>query len=466
MKLKTLVLLAIFLPIIAQPKLLLAAPTLAKPTLAKPTLAKPTLAKPRLAISSWEEETNLNSTGKSSEILVRGKVQDFLPNQVMTSFSIGFDQTRQIKITRVICDGVNANYTFKNNTLTLKFLTPKPNNQKVVFYFAFEETYKKINQFLRQEAITIPSFAAEANAEVIINFPNSLESATLNPKITKNGNSFIYKNLVPQNGVAEIIKLTEAQNIWDVAIKANVISNKPLKEITLALPLYFQNGGQRVENFATKLSQTPFEQKTQNKQKIFKFKNIGNQISTQNLARVYVGQNHRIPINRNPQDYLNLTSQNADLLTPILQQIYQNPKYKNLPLYAKIGQFVYEFIKYDRAYIGKLPSLQNILKNQVGVCTEYANLYNSLARLAQIPSFVAHGGACGEYEKCEGHAWNVIYINGKWIEVDPTWNLMSGIVSSSHVYFDDNQKAGIEIEYLDDNQKVESKVDFEMKKVL
>jgi transglutaminase/protease-like cytokinesis protein 3 len=117
------------------------------------------------------------------------------------------------------------------------------------------------------------------------------------------------------------------------------------------------------------------------------------------------------------------------------------------------------------SYGGKLPPLKEILRSRIGVCTEFARLYNSLARLAQIPSLMVEGAACGEYKDCRGHSWNVIYVDGKWIEVDPTWNLMSGIVSSSHIYFNDSGQGEVTTEYFNDN-KVRLELDFEMKKSL
>ena len=74
------------------------------------------------------------------------------------------------------------------------------------------------------------------------------------------------------------------------------------------------------------------------------------------------------------------------------------------------------------------------------------------------------GGACGEYDECQGHSWNMIYYGGQWIEVDPTWNLMSGIVSSSHVYFNDYGKGEIGVEYQDNGAVVKVKMDLEMEK--
>ncbi len=423
-----------------------------------------------VAITNWRENTQLNLSGKTSEIFIHGKVSNLAKNQVMQSFSIGFDKKRKLTITKTLCDGKPANYSFNNNVLSVKFLQEKQNNETISFYFAYEEKYDEINQFLRQEAIDIPIFAQGAIAKVIINFPGYLESATLNPNITKSDNSFIYNNIVPKNGVQEIIKLTEAQRFWNVSLKTKINTSVPLRNLKVTIPTYFQNGGQKVENLITAASVIPSQQIAISGGKTLKFDGMIKELIIENRAKISTGQNNRTQITRNPDEYLKVSAEEEFLLAPILEKIRQSSKNNNLPLYAKIGMFVNEFIRYDESYIGKLPSLKEVLQNPVGVCTEYSKLYNALARLAKIPSISIVGAACGEYNKCQGHAWNMIYYDNQWIDVDATWNLMSGIVSSSHVYFSDSGRDRTNIEYLTESGKelpqINSKMDFEMTKAL
>jgi len=417
-----------------------------------------------IEISSWQENTRLTTRGKISEVIIEGKITGFLPNQVMTAFSITFDKKRNIKITQVGFENLLTDFSFLNNSLVIKFPKNKGNNQTISLYFSYEETYDKINKYLRQEVINIPNFASGADAKVTLNFPGYLESATLNPNVTKNGNSFIYKNIVPQNGVLEIIKLTEAQNVWDVTVKVKIKANQALKNITLKLPTYFQNYGQKVENFISTSNIQPLQWNRNGDNRTFKFNTDNTNLTIHSKARISTGRNNRTEINRNPNNYLEVSSEEIALLTPILEKIKRDSKYNNLPLYAKIGKFVHEFIRYDISYVDRLPKIKDILQNPIGVCTEYAKIYNSLARIAGIPSITVNGGACGEYNKCQGHAWNMIYVNNQWIEVDPTWDLMSGIVSSSHVYFNDEERGEVAFQYLGiKDMMIDSKMDFEMK---
>ncbi len=416
----------------------------------------------KVTILNWQENSNLTESGKNSEILIQAQIKDLPPQYVMTSFSVTFDPSQKIKVSKVLCDDVAAQYAFSNNNLAIKFPKSKKNNETIWIYFSYEEHYEKLNKFLREEAILIPDFAVGAKAKVAINFAENLESATLNSHIIKEPNRFIYSNIVPANGVREIVKLTPSQSVWEVNVQIKMSSDKALNKISFSFPDYFQSPGQKVENYVIASDGTAIDQKVEKKRRTLTFNTIAKEITVQNRAKISTGKKFRQNFIRDPNHYLKFTAEEQILLSSTLENIKKNPQYSDLPLYAKIGKFTHEFIKYDASYVGKLPPVKEILRNPVGVCTEYASLYSALARIAGIPSIIIHGGACGEYNKCEGHSWNMIYQQGKWIEVDPTWNLMSGVVSSSHIYFNDEDNDQIISEY-DGGNMVNAVIDLQIK---
>lgn len=66
--------------------------------------------------------------------------------------------------------------------------------------------------------------------------------------------------------------------------------------------------------------------------------------------------------------------------------------------------------------------IQEALHQQIGVCQHYAELFNALARSAELTSTVVPG-----YTKQNGsiddipHSWNAVKINEEWYLFDPTW---------------------------------------------
>ncbi|MBL7095670.1 hypothetical protein ISS22_17075 [candidate division KSB1 bacterium] len=74
-------------------------------------------------------------------------------------------------------------------------------------------------------------------------------------------------------------------------------------------------------------------------------------------------------------------------------------------------------------------SPNSVLKRRNGVCSGYANLFDSLVKKMEIVSFVVSGFAKGygysQKEKISddsaNHAWNAVYIEDAWYLLDSTW---------------------------------------------
>lgn len=80
-----------------------------------------------------------------------------------------------------------------------------------------------------------------------------------------------------------------------------------------------------------------------------------------------------------------------------------------------------------------------------GDCTEFAYLYATLARINGIPAQTVSGLAYSPDPEPGFlvHAWNLIWIEGGWRAVDPTWNQTK--VDASHLPFPDDSSAGLRI---------------------
>lgn len=76
---------------------------------------------------------------------------------------------------------------------------------------------------------------------------------------------------------------------------------------------------------------------------------------------------------------------------------------------------------------------KNVLLTKKGVCEGYANLMAALLRSKGIPCKIQSGYALGLDTKKEwspsnidtteeNHAWNEVYVDGRWIIIDATWD--------------------------------------------
>jgi transglutaminase-like putative cysteine protease len=76
-----------------------------------------------------------------------------------------------------------------------------------------------------------------------------------------------------------------------------------------------------------------------------------------------------------------------------------------------------------------------------GECTDYADLFTTLARAAGYPARNIYGLAYkdGPTPAFMFHAWNEVYSDGRWQAVDPTWNQTT--VDATHIPLTDEQAA-------------------------
>ena len=88
---------------------------------------------------------------------------------------------------------------------------------------------------------------------------------------------------------------------------------------------------------------------------------------------------------------------------------------------------------------------QAIIDQKLGDCTEYAQLFISLARLNGIPAREVSGLAYNYIDDNPmfyGHAWAEVWINGRWKEVDPGWNEFH--IDATHIKLTDDYFSDVE----------------------
>lgn len=94
-----------------------------------------------------------------------------------------------------------------------------------------------------------------------------------------------------------------------------------------------------------------------------------------------------------------------------------------------IHDFVADRVAYDAVALADdtigPQDAQTVLREGVGVCAGYANLFQALAEAAGFESVVVVGDTrdeSGAIAGGNGHAWNAVKIDGGWYLVDATWN--------------------------------------------
>ncbi|NLO88828.1 MAG: transglutaminase domain-containing protein [Clostridia bacterium] len=92
---------------------------------------------------------------------------------------------------------------------------------------------------------------------------------------------------------------------------------------------------------------------------------------------------------------------------------------------AAIYNYVVKNYNYDYGKLGALPSdyvpdINRTEREKKGICYDFSSLFASMLRSVGIPTKLVKGYATG----VEGyHAWNEVYIGGKWYIVDTSYDI-------------------------------------------
>jgi len=89
-----------------------------------------------------------------------------------------------------------------------------------------------------------------------------------------------------------------------------------------------------------------------------------------------------------------------------------------------IYEYIINNIKYDYTKIGNLafdylPQIDETFTTNKGICYDFASIFAGMLRSIGIPTKLVKGYT----ENVEGyHAWNEVYLDGKWIVVDTSYD--------------------------------------------
>lgn len=109
-------------------------------------------------------------------------------------------------------------------------------------------------------------------------------------------------------------------------------------------------------------------------------------------------------------------------ITEVAQDIYNQSNKTADDIIRKTTLYVVNNLTYDNSDIyGNMSLSESIFKRKIGLCEHYAYLESQI--LNKLGIFTMN--VVGYVDKTDPlnttHAWNVLYVNGKWYSLDPTW---------------------------------------------
>jgi hypothetical protein len=115
----------------------------------------------------------------------------------------------------------------------------------------------------------------------------------------------------------------------------------------------------------------------------------------------------------------------------------------------KIYSYIISNIRYDSSKLNNLsstylPVIDETFQSRLGICYDFASLNAAMLRSAGIPAKLVMGYA----EGVNGyHAWNEVYMGGKWVTIDTSYDSQMKESGGSYSMIKDNGKYQGEKEY-------------------
>lgn len=385
-----------------------------------------------LTIENWQQRTALSPTSIEQEINWTLSA-DTEPNSYYNSWSYIFDPLQQIEIKELYVNGSLGKYQFAENRLQIE-LPKVRNKEKVQITLKYRELENN-DLYFCQQYITIPTWAAGATSKLSVTIPNNTSLCGGPQKFTRNKNTFSWAGVVPAEGISELFQYTARQTRWQIQKNIQISGSGTTQGFEIYLPFYFTTGQNKVLKNEIQTSLPELSKTASQNYQVFKFRSL-NKITITLTAEINTGEEFykfELPIR---PEYLALSPKTAEIAGQLAKNILA--KKDDRPVHVKLAQWVHEYITYDYGYQGRKMTVQQIFATRKGVCEHYSQLYIALCRAAGIPALELSGyaytkGLTSGPQGWGAHSWVLVYVNGKWTQLDPTWNLTTGIVPVSHI---------------------------------
>ncbi len=407
------------------------------------------------AVKEWHQENIFDGSGQTIDINLLMKVYGLKKGYFYNNWSYNFPKNRDIDfIEGDVLNSNDSNVEFNKNSNSLKFTFKKAfNGDEIFIKFKYRVNNHSDDKYTRTEYVYIPPFAVDAKASISVDL-NKIGDLSLfsnNEKFECIDKICTWVGNVEKNGFLNVFELSQNKARWLVTTKLNITNNMPLGNLSVKLPLYYVGGGNNVLNL--KISN--------NQNENIDYKNIRYDDDYIYVDFVDFQENEAFVkveeiIENNydtkkywikeldPNKSVKIDSETSLLLSSVINIIREN-NVGDEPIHIAIAKWVYNNIIYNKDLSDDNLSTKEVFLRKEGVCRHISNLYSDMLRSINIPAVAVSGLAFDKKTNSfEPHSWTIVYYNGEWLPIDPTWNLYSGKLPISHIFTYKNTNTSVD----------------------
>lgn len=401
-------------------------------------------AEAKLLITHYQEEVKISDIGQEVTVKIKANVQLPARNLFYNNWAYSFDKSLSVEIIEAKVINKQFKTEFSKITNELKFTFDKIlNGDSIEFLFKYSiKNDYAFEKYTRQEFVSLPAFANGARGKLTVEIPDNLEVYSLNKNFSQNGRKYEWINKIPKNGFSDIFSLTPKEARWNIEILNEIIGKETPSRISVQIPPYFIGGPGVIEKLRilTNYNEDVVKiEKNDDNIGVDFIKTDGKltQIKLNSIIKNDLSNKVWLKFNPSDKEYTYIDQKTKNNLSKVIYQIQSISAREESPMYIEIAKWVHNYIKYDERYVEKNKmTAEDILKEGKGVCFHYSVLYDALLKSYGIPSIIVSGISYNqEIDDFEMHSWNLVFANGEWLSMDPTWGIYSGKLPISHIFF-------------------------------
>ena len=346
-------------------------------------------------------------------------------------------------------DYSNENFSIKINNINAS------NNQFAEIHLKYKYFTNEDKLILRQESF-LTGNTKNTYCNIILEIPDKyvvLSSKNIFQKNLKKNNQYFYNGIYNEEELNELFKFCYKKASWDIEQEFTLEAKDNIENCTFEISKIFKGGNLKENGYEIINANGEFIDDEKENKYIFNFKDL-------KTNKIYVAI--KLKAENSTSDYKVL--ENKEFITTIPEEDKQffkdlsnkiiNEDKTDKPIYKKLGDWVFNYLKYDLDYYGKTFTAKEIYNNKAGICKHFTLLFNTLLVSQGIEAINVSGYSLKITENnimqedeitkripCEPntltsskHGWTLAKINKEWIPLDSTWNMLDKNVPVTHIF--------------------------------
>ena len=399
------------------------------------------------------EKIDMTEEGQNVEVINKIMICNLAEGRVAPTITFSLIQDNKYIFDFVELNGRKVDYFVDKHILNVKNVQISV-EQCGEFHFKYRCISNVDKLLTRVESIYLTK-QVNYYGKIIVDIPEKYDIIEYGEKFKKDPkkiNSFYFNGIISES-MNKSFKICYKKAVWEYEREYIIEPEENVKESILKIHRSFKGGNLKILEYNIEHENFEFTDDEKENKFIFTIKNpnsknykIKFKLKFENSTGGYNGPEKKDALTKIPDEDIQFFK---DLSNKIISE-----DKSELPIYQKLGNWVYGYLKYDLKYFGINMTAKEIYNKKEGICVHFTLLYNALLKSQGIESAYIRGiqlkitednilkeneEYLQQYKKDGnfnnlGHAWTLAEINGKWIPLDATWKLFGENFPITHIF--------------------------------